>query len=217
MSNKDVHGDHLAELLEENSVHYPSHFFTNPFNLGRYSFHFDSTIQSDTLVRIKFIHSAKGESKIQKGYLDISLLDTAIIETFIESTPNPGFNSREINQSNWHFRNGSVKVSYRKMANKYFLAKIDFNYLHEIYNSVFKTYDFKVKEQFSLWVYSYELNPKLNQDDKFFVLSNLYRRQYDYNPSFWTNYPLLETYPLEKKKQEDLEKEAKLESQFMDN
>lgn len=215
--NKDIHGDHLSELLEENTVHYPSRFFTNPFNLGRYAFHFDTTFQSDTLVRILFTQSTSGEPKKLKGYLNISLKDTAIVETYIHSSPNPNYVSRESNQSNWHFRDGAVKVTYQKFGEKYFLHSIGFYYLHEIYNSVFKTYDFKVKEEFTLWVYSYDFIPLPVEKDNFHVLSNLYRRQYDYHPGFWKNYPMLEKHPLEKIQMEDLEREEKLDSQFLNN
>jgi hypothetical protein len=215
--NKDIHGDHLAELFEENSVHYPARFFTNPFNLGRYRFKFDTTFVSDSVSRILFFLSLPDELKLTKGYIDISLKDTAILQTFSKTTPNKNFALERYDRSNWKFNEGSVAVKYQKIHSKYFLSSIQFYYEHDIYNPVFKTFDFKVKEYFDLWVYQVDLIQTGLPSEKFSFLSNLYRRQYDYNAAFWENYSPILKYPLSPEIIKDLEKEIPISRQFVEN
>lgn len=215
--NKDIHGDHLAELFEENTVHYPARFFTNPFNLGRYRFKFDTTFVSDSVSRILFFLSLPDEPKLTKGFIDISLKDTAIWQTFSKTTPNKNFALERYDWSNWKFNEGSVAVKYHKIHGKYFLSSIQFYYEHDIYNPVFKTFDFKVKEFFDLWVYQVDLFQPVHTPDKFSFLSNLYRRQYDYNAAFWENYSPILKYPLSPEIVKDLEKEIPISRQFQEN
>ena len=215
--NKDIHGDHLAELFEENTVHYPAKFFTNPFNLGRYGFKFDTTFVSDSVSRILFFLSSPDESKVTKGFIDISLKDTAILQTLSNTTPNKNFALERYDRSNWKFNEGSVAVKYQKIHGKYFLSSIQFYYEHDIYNPVFKTFDFKVKEYFNLWVYQVDLFQPIPSSEKFSFQSNLYRRQYAYNAAFWDNYSLLINYPLSAEITMDLEREIPMEKQFVEN
>ncbi len=215
--NKDIHGDHLAELLEENTVHYPAKFFTNPFNLGRYRFKFDTTFVSDSVTRILFFLSSPDEIKVTKGFIDISLKDTAIIQTFSKTEPNKNFALERYDRSNWKFNEGSVAVKYQKVDKKYFLSSIQFYYEHDIYNPVFKTFDFKVREYFDLWVYRVDLFQPAPSAEKFSYLSNLYRRQYEYDATFWENYLPVKEHPISAEIILDLEREVPLAKQFLEN
>jgi hypothetical protein len=215
--NKDIHGDHLAELFEENTVHYPAKFFTNPFNLGRYRFKFDTTYVSDSVTRILFFLSSPDEIKVTKGFIDISLKDTAILQTLSKTSPNKNFALERYERSNWKFNEGSVSVKYQKVDDKYFLSSIQFYYEHDIYNPVFKTFDFKVKENFDLWVYRVDLFQPVPSAEKFSFLSNLYRRQYEYDAAFWEKYPPVIKHPISAEIILDLEREFPLAEQFLEN
>jgi hypothetical protein len=211
--NRDVHGDHLAELFLENKVHYSGNSFASVFNLGRYDFSFDTTFHNDTISRILFFHSSPAESKVEKGVLDINNQDTAIIRIETFSYPNMDFLNSGVNPSNWHFKEGKVVIHYRKVGNKYYLSFINFSYQHDIYNPIFKTYDYNVEEHFDLYV-TY-IGSALGVNRKLFHhQSNAYLRQYEYEPLFWKAYAPVTIYPLKSEIAKDLETETSLEEQF---
>ena len=220
--NAEQHGDHIIDLLMENVQRYSAQSILDPRTIGNFEITYDTSSyesKSESLIKVNFCSNQSSSEKIVYGNLWIEKQTYAIIEIQIERFHNPGYKSFGlINESDWKFQNGKLKIVFKKVAGKLQLEKMNWHYNHHIYNSELSRLDFVVEENFEVFSeLCFSHIKETTSTEKFRKFGNLYSARYDYHPDFWENYSMTKKFPLSSEVKMDLEKWESLEEQFQKN
>jgi len=211
--NREQHGDHLMDVLNENPFKFPVGSVLNEKGIDFFEFHFLEEEQEGTLV-IGFASDQAGIPKIEKGKIYIDKDSFVITRIVSETYANPGAANKEIVPAgapySWQFSNGVYDIRLKKVNGHYLTDQIKKSYIHYLYDTRVHSLAFIVEEVFewnAVKIYSGRdglLNLTFN--------SGLYSKKYSYHASDWKDFP-----PLPAIIKHDLETKRSLERQFSDN
>lgn len=216
--NGEEHGDHIYDLLRENSVWYPDHSILKEAAIDYYDCEIENT--TDSLISISFRSKQLNQDFLEKGLLKINTNDQAIVYykcekyknkecTIKRNYYNPGLN--------WLLQNSEKEITYQKSSTgKYALQTISFSYNHNLFDADKHKITYTVKEQFGYFPYLTE--PAIGYDVINYQKSgNLYLFEYKNLIFDWNNYRALQKHPLPEKAITDLSALKPLELQFREN
>lgn len=221
--NNGTHGNHLADLLAENSVHYRIGSVLNEKSLSFFQFYRDPSDKVDGDVKkIRYKYKNAKDEKVREGV--IWLKGEQFVISMIEERfyPNPEYKgpwARNTGGYDWILRQGKKVIQYREVNGVMYLDSISYSYKHDLIHPTFHSNDFTVEEHFQLWCGEpKKLDENYSPDRRYKKEYNLYGKRYHYNPTFWADYPLyLMCRPINSKLKSDLEWKEPLEEQFLRN
>ncbi|MEO8149285.1 MAG: carboxypeptidase-like regulatory domain-containing protein [Bacteroidia bacterium] len=225
--NKEEHGDHLMDLLEENPVYHAMGTVLNIKAISYYRFSFDTQVEGNTSeYKINYELLQTDKPKLQRGYLMIDKNNFAVTAFYKEEYNNSNVSKRAIYSSTvpykWNFKTGSTLINYKNKNGKYFLKSCYQQYEHQLIDNKTHSPAYTVTECFELNVSSIIQNEITNQNSKnFTAFSNLYTIKTIYDESFYQKFLKFSFYFLDKEKQQqfmnDLEQRLPLDEQFKKN
>ena len=221
--NKEEHGDHLMDLLEENPVLHPVGTVLNIKSIDSYKFFPDTNEAADVpLWHIFYFSTDLAAEHLEKGELFIDKKSFAVVMFTKEERKNNRIRDKRIYPSTapyrWDFWNGKMQAEYELHDGKYFLKTLDKTYMHDLYDNTVNYLAWHITECFELRTDSVFSKEKIIADKNFSVFSNLYHRHYAYDKNFWDNYALRGfVYAKENDVLRDLGKQRKPEEQFVEN
>jgi CarboxypepD_reg-like domain len=220
--NNEEHGDHLIDLLEENPVYHSLGTVLNIKSLDLYRFYFDTTLTyPDSVYHIFYYSHDRTRDRYDRGEIFINAKNFAILKLTIEEFKNDRPIRRENNLSNryrWDFLSSKLIAEYKMKDEKMYTAALMKMYTHELYDNKVYTKEFTVIENFELTLQKEIKTMPLSMQKYFSDFSNLYHRKYFYDTSFWKSYSVPGFYFQKSEDvKRDLEKNKKLEKQFLEN
>ena len=221
--NKDQHGDHLYDLMQQNPIRHTVGSFLNETWLDHCHFYFadePGNYHPDSIAVIAFLYKDKLEKIAEEGKLYINKTDYAIIGLELKQFLNPDYKPdiRSSNHHNWKFKEGSKTVRFKKSGAYYYLDQLSYYYRHFIFDESFNYMKHDTEEFFDLWVAGHsEVSKDFYPKKHFRSISSLYRRPYTYDASFWVDFPLLKQHPIDHNICKELETEEVLDVQFRKN
>lgn len=198
--NGEQHGDHLADLFNENAVAYLNENFLNPKFLKKINWQLDSITQSSYSISFNGIDTK--ESIYFQGIININTTDFGIMDYQLASTPTSTYKTL----SNWKLKSDFVRFEFEKQGNHYQLKLAEKWYVHEVYHPVTFTNPSIIEERFS-WQTTDHLN-KVENPAAFKFASNLYSVSFPYHPFNWLHVSI------DDKIVKDLSHRLPLENQF---
>lgn len=220
--NHAEHGNHLKDLIFENSVHYRIGTVLNEKSLRNVRFYrgVDTDITGD-VKRINYAYSDPKDKRARKGTIFLKgdkFKITRIEETTYPNAEYVGSWARNTAGYDWIFREGQKVVQYKEIDGKIYLDSISYYYKHDLIHPVFHTIDFTVEESFNLWCGKPQLIEEGVTSDRQYKKSLfLYGKRYEYNKEFWDGYPMLKNHPFSNSLVHELEWKKALEEQFVKN
>lgn len=218
--NNGQHGNHLADLILENSVHYRIGTVLNEKALSFFEFSRpkDEDLGADTK-QIQYSYKNPKDEKVVRGKLWLEGEECTINRIEETTYPNIEYSgpwARNTGGYDWIFREGRKVVQYKKVEGKMYLDSISFYYKHDLIHPTFHNIDYTVEEYFEIWAGEPRLVVPQTLPIKEFKKSyDLYGKRYQYHPTFWESYSLYQQHPLESKAIKELEWKMPLEEQFM--
>lgn len=213
--NGDKHGDHIADLLEENLFFNPRGTVMDLSVLKQFELIYSTDSVRPWLTVIKYTYESGQDPKIRTGKV---FIDTAgyIIEITERTSPNPlcwpGGSLGNASDTHWDFREGEKRIVFTFLDDHLMPVKITQTYLHHISDRYSGVVRYHLVETFELCYGSITSGTATCEGLK--VHGGLYGMKYQYNPDFWSQYQPLLQYPLDNQVKSDLEAIKPLENQF---
>jgi len=220
--NDDEHGDHLIDLLEENPVYHSLGTVLNIKSLDLYRFYFDTTLTyPDSIYHIFYYSHDRTRDRYDRGEIFIDATSFAVLNFTIEEFKNDRPIRGENNLSgryHWDFLSSRLVAEYKMKNGKMYTASLMKTYTHDLYDIKVYTKEFTVTECFELTLQRDIQSKPAVMQQYFSDFSNLYHRKYIYDAAFGKNYSIPGFY-FQKSEviKRDLEKNKKLEEQFLEN
>ena len=221
--NKEEHGDHLMDLLEENPVYHSTGTLLNLKALQLYRFYFDpKSAGSDSVYHIFYYSTDRSGDRYDRGEIFIDVIDFTILKFTKEEIKNnyalrkPRYSSEA--PYRWEFLISTLAVEYRMIKGKMHTSSLMKTYTHELYDNKVQTKEFLVTEYFELTIQNVIEQERIQHGKDFSVFSNLYHRKYIYDASFWSKYPFPDFYFAKPENvMGDLKKNRTMDEQFRSN
>lgn len=220
--NNGQHGNHLADLIMENSTHYRIGTVLNEKALSFFEFNrpVGENPEADTK-QINYFYKNPRDEKVVKGTIWLKGENLQIHRIEESTHPNIEFSgvwARNTGGYDWIFREGRKVVQYKEVEGKMYLDSISFYYKHDLIHPTFHSVDFLVEEYFQLWCGEPDFSGGRHITEEEYKKSyDLYGKRYKYNPTFWEDYSLYQQHPLNDSLRQDLEWKLPMEEQFMKN
>lgn len=212
--NKEQHGDHLMDLLEENPVRYNEHSVLNKKAIDWYRFNFIEDKNNNGLTVIRFHSLDKSKEKIETGKLFIDEGNFMIKAIEVETYPNPYKTMYARNSTKepffWDFLYGKYVIKFENDHGVLKTMEMHKTYVHNLYDTPANSLTYVVEENFDL--FSEQEKKSAVDSTGLSEFSNLYSAEFVYNENEWKNIPLLDG-----EIQKDLEKVKSLSIQFRQN
>lgn len=220
--NNGQHGDHLADLIGENNVHYRIGTVLNEKALSFFEFSRSGDYDTESDVKeIRYFYKNPKNEKVVKGTIWLKGEKFAIDRIEETTYPNIEYSgpwARNTGGYDWIFREGKKVVQYKEVSGKMHLDSIFYYYKHDLIHPIFHTIDFTVEEYFQLWCGQPEgISEGFLLDREYRKTHDLYTKRYHYNPTFWENYPLYQQREFDEKLKSELEWKSLLTEQFLKN
>ncbi|MDQ3191042.1 MAG: carboxypeptidase-like regulatory domain-containing protein [Bacteroidota bacterium] len=213
--NGDEHDNHLNDMLLQNIGFYNHGSVLNPKGWKYYKFKiFYPDHNNNNKVIVSYIYENSSDLKLDYGSIGIDLTDFSILFISQESIMNINYFSA-YGADNWKYLKGSISICYKKVDGKMFTDSINFYYKHNVISKKYLNKIFTVEEYFDFYTDDISFTEQATKEHKH--MHNLYTKKYEYEESFWTEYPLLLKHPLPFDWQKGMERNESLDKQFEKN
>lgn len=215
--NGDEHGDHIADLLEENVFFNPRGTILDVSVLKQFELFYATDSTRPELTVIRYEYQSGQDAKIREGKV---FIDEAgyIIEVWEATRPNPlywpGGSFGSAGDTHWDFREGEMLIKFSRNANNLLPVSIYQNYLHDISDHYSGVVRYKIEETFELWYHDITIGSTSCKGYR--VHGSLYRQKYNYDTAFWSEYEPANAYLLAEDVKSDLERYKPLSEQFLE-
>ena len=221
--NKEQHGDHVIDLLNENPTRYVIGSVLNSKAFDFYTFKLEpdttNAAEGRKFYHILFMSKPGSMQKNERG--EILIDEETFAVTYIKIIEEKNEDARADLRLNsgkyeWRFINGLFEATFIKQGNKYYPAELFKSYLHELVNATFQSVDYKIEENFYLFynASSYQEIKKSFAPKSYSSTGNLYSSKYEYDKNFWDNYKVIEEHFPSSNIRKDLSAHKPLDEQY---
>lgn len=219
--NDELHGDHLIDLLMENSVKYNTGTALNDRTLKRYNYALDSLlyVNDELAFQISYETNYLHGEKLEKGKMIIDYATYGILQIDAQAVTNEWPNDLRpggTEKFTWEFKESEKHIKFKKYKGKLYLEELTMEYEHDLYSNQFNSLEYTIVEKFELYTDSISttFDEQLLKENRPKKWTNLYHAPYEYDEQFWENYQTPAIYPLPEEVATDLEKYKTLEAQY---